>query len=840
MTRSTDDELDFDLEAWEVPEPPADLADGVLARMGGTGVVAAVPVEPRQHRRRAVLVAGVAAACIAASAATYLLVRSARPAGSTTGDVIAHSARSLSLDGVTADLDPGAEVHWQRKGGTLDVEQDAGAAAWRVDGDTRLVIDAGATLASVEATGASLRVEVKMNATDARVIGASALTAAAVSMVTVTVYTGHVKVSGNGQTVVVQPGATHTVLPAEPRVTVEPPTVGAAPVDTALDFDFSGTPDAEVRIPALESATIHAALMPVRVEIDGGSDCSLEVEGATVSGTIATLDAGAWDYTLTCGSTRRSGRLTVVVDGARRAFAPTSPPVNTIAADGRVYRISYAAMPPAIAVTGGKGRTLTVADASTANAHVRTVLRARGGTIDSGALAPGSYTFWYSPDKVSTLVLEPDTTAPVAYFRQPGQHWSNPLSVEGSVIEGASIALGGMSVPAAADGRFSAQVSVPGDSLAVRVSHPHRGIHYFVLRPLQLRVKPQPQPPVVIASAGKSLDRAMISQAMASVKSQVSTCAARSSSKGKVKVRVNVKPDGTVSEATATEAYDAAVGQCIVDIMKALRFPVTDEGGSFSYPFVMGDGFTACNVETFKDKGMQMINMGQHAAALAQFELALQCKDDPYVRQLAFMSACSSKNAAKAALYYQRLTSAQQQKFNQICIRNGIDASTATPSCDAGAHKDKGFEAINAGLHVDAVVQFEAAYKCNRDPTVPQIIVAQACAASDASTARRYYVLLSGTQKAAVLDVCAKLGITLEVPPAAGAQQGFLEVRSMPAAKILVDGKSTGLTTPITGQQLKLAPGKHKITFVIGDDRFTYPIVITAGRTEVMSKDLRE
>ena len=47
------------------------------------------------------------------------------------------------------------------------------------------------------------------------------------------------------------------------------------------------------------------------------------------------------------------------------------------------------------------------------------------------------------------------------------------------------------------------------------------------------------------------------------------------------------------------------------------------------------------------------------------------------------------------------------------------------------------------------------------------------------------------------------------------------------------------MKTPISGQSLGLTPGKHKITFVIGDDRFTYPVMVTAGKTETMSKDLQ-
>jgi serine/threonine protein kinase len=69
--------------------------------------------------------------------------------------------------------------------------------------------------------------------------------------------------------------------------------------------------------------------------------------------------------------------------------------------------------------------------------------------------------------------------------------------------------------------------------------------------------------------------------------------------------------------------------------------------------------------------------------------------------------------------------------------------------------------------------------------------------------------------------------------------KGYLQVFSKPTAKILVDGVDTNMKTPISGHSLALTPGKHKITFVIGDDRFTYPVVIKAGSTENMSKDLQ-
>ena len=79
-----------------------------------------------------------------------------------------------------------------------------------------------------------------------------------------------------------------------------------------------------------------------------------------------------------------------------------------------------------------------------------------------------------------------------------------------------------------------------------------------------------------------------------------------------------------------------------------------------------------CDADALKDKGMENVNMGQHAAALAQFEASLRCKNDPYVSQLAFMASCNSGNSPKAKLYFSKLTPAQQQRFQIMCIRQNV------------------------------------------------------------------------------------------------------------------------------------------------------------------------
>jgi len=66
---------------------------------------------------------------------------------------------------------------------------------------------------------------------------------------------------------------------------------------------------------------------------------------------------------------------------------------------------------------------------------------------------------------------------------------------------------------------------------------------------------------------------------------------------------------------------------------------------------------------------------------------------------------------------------------------------------------------------------------------------------------------------------------------------GYLTVSSKPSAKISVDGVDTGMSTP-TGK-IQLTPGRHKVTFMVGDDKFTFAVNIKAGETTSLNKELQ-
>ena len=70
-------------------------------------------------------------------------------------------------------------------------------------------------------------------------------------------------------------------------------------------------------------------------------------------------------------------------------------------------------------------------------------------------------------------------------------------------------------------------------------------------------------------------------------------------------------------------------------------------------------------------------------------------------------------------------------------------------------------------------------------------------------------------------------------------QKGWVVLTSKPSAKIIVDGNDTGMSTPITGRSLALAPGRHRITFQIGGDKYTFTVIVKAGETVTLDKMLQ-
>lgn len=95
-----------------------------------------------------------------------------------------------------------------------------------------------------------------------------------------------------------------------------------------------------------------------------------------------------------------------------------------------------------------------------------------------------------------------------------------------------------------------------------------------------------PPAPAGAAAQPETLDRAMISESIERVKSDVLACGSKVAARGQVKVSVVVGTGGAVTSVSIVSAPDVALGECVAAAMKRAAFPPTRTGGSFSYPFV--------------------------------------------------------------------------------------------------------------------------------------------------------------------------------------------------------------------------------------------------------------
>ncbi len=266
-------------------------------------------------------------------------------------------------------------------------------------------------------------------------------------------------------------------------------------------FDF--------RMDAGESLTIHDPRPPTAVQFQFGDKCpgggvvEMDKDARFRTAKISSgkeaanllVAAGGWAYRVRCttgageGGAVASGRVVVVRDDGRRAL-PKIPPQNSIDADGRTWRISYQSQIPSLQVSAkGSGSTFKL---HLAQAGKEETFDARKPSVvvPGSKLKEGEYTYWFDIDgtkqpRVSTLKIDFDQTAPQVYIESPpnGKPWTGDIDVRGAVLPGWSAAVAGISIPIDGARRFAAKVQPPSaGALSIRLSHPQRGVHYYLRR----------------------------------------------------------------------------------------------------------------------------------------------------------------------------------------------------------------------------------------------------------------------------------------------------------------------------------------------------------------------
>jgi hypothetical protein len=265
----------------------------------------------------------------------------------------------------------------------------------------------------------------------------------------------------------------------------------------------------DLRVPAGESLTLHDPKPPTSVQFQFEGKCAdggiIEVDRNALFRTAKVsagrefanvmVPAGDYAYRLRCttngvdGGAVASGRIVARRDDGRRPLL-SNPRVNDIDADGRAYGISYQSTIPNVAVhVSNAGATQRLHLASGGKEQT---FDSRSSTIvvPGAQLHEGAYSYWIDrdgvkQDKVSRLTIDFDQTAPQAYLESPnnGQPWSGDIDVRGAVLPGWSASIDAIAIPIDNQRRFAAKVGPPsGNALAIRLSNPQRGVHYYLRR----------------------------------------------------------------------------------------------------------------------------------------------------------------------------------------------------------------------------------------------------------------------------------------------------------------------------------------------------------------------
>jgi hypothetical protein len=167
-----------------------------------------------------------------------------------------------------------------------------------------------------------------------------------------------------------------------------------------------------------------------------------------------------------------------------------------------------------------------------------------------------------------------------------------------------------------------------------------------------------------------------------------------------------------------------------------------------------------------------------------------------------------------------------------------------TSACSADALKEDGLSHVAKGEHAQALAKLEESLACRDDAYVVQLAFMEACASHNAPKAQLFFMRLAPEQQTKLMEICIRQSPPID--PQGGPQgataapsdgMGMLHATAKPAtAKIFIDGVDTGM---VGTADVPVAPGKHKISFEVGSDKYTYPFVIEAGATATVSKDLQ-
>jgi hypothetical protein len=260
-----------------------------------------------------------------------------------------------------------------------------------------------------------------------------------------------------------------------------------------------------VALPRIERATFHVGKPPLFVAIpmpDCEEGARLKVSGkarpreltakAGQSSAIVELTAGTHKLVVACGKKQLAATSLRVVKDPGTLELPRSAPKIDVAADGRRYTVRYQNLLPSVSFSWPNAPagpyTLTVSRKGKPPL-TRSSPRPRV-DFSSGELSEGEHTFSFqaagNTAKPTVVRIAFDDSARVGFVSSPadGATGATTMQVSGGSLLRAEVSVDGQPVALDSHGRFSTSASpAPGrDTIAIRMSHPSTGVHYYIRR----------------------------------------------------------------------------------------------------------------------------------------------------------------------------------------------------------------------------------------------------------------------------------------------------------------------------------------------------------------------
>lgn len=274
---------------------------------------------------------------------------------------------------------------------------------------------------------------------------------------------------------------------------------------------------ADFSVTAGESFTVHVARPPTVVEFRFEKLCA---NGAVIQRTGSKgersrgdssanllFPEGHWRYQMYCieGETVKKrakiGGTVAVTRDTGTARLPVSAPASIVDVDGRQYKIFYQNILPSVSVRwlgAPKGRAYVLEIKSPSSAAKAVKVSTPQYAFVSGSLSEGVHRIRFITEddpsrksKETTVEIRFDNAAPKASLREPAEGVFKPgdkVVFSGVAVPGWKLSLQSGTISLDGHYRFSGEADFTNQyrALALRLSHPKKGIHYYLRRGVEV------------------------------------------------------------------------------------------------------------------------------------------------------------------------------------------------------------------------------------------------------------------------------------------------------------------------------------------------------------------